>query len=332
MTGAPFIVEVLDRAGGVRQRVRCEKLPVRVGRGYDCDVIIDDPYLASSHLRLEDDGAGGVVGVDLGSTNGLHQIERRGWFGTASVRGERIALSGDTVLRAGHTLLRVRPAFFAVAKERRDTTAHDWEGVFPALIALAMLGAVAWFDAWVASESERWQAHYSSMFMLIYALALGWAVAWAIANRLIDRRLRFGRHLLITAGGAVALLVASEVLAQLAYSFSLRWVSAYTPYALLTLVAGATYLHTRTMRPHSISLAIRVAGVVAAALIGSVALFQYSKNQTLEHANYVDRLRWPATRLMQTQTPEAFVRITSRLADQVDIRRGELLTSSDGGD
>ena len=41
-----------------------------IGRGYDNDVILDDPYVARRHLRYSRDEAGQLVAEDLGSING----------------------------------------------------------------------------------------------------------------------------------------------------------------------------------------------------------------------------------------------------------------------
>ena len=86
-----------------------------------------------------------------------------------------------------------RRASYAVAVARRDTTSHAWEGALPALLGVALLAAVAWFDAWGTNNAENWQAHYTGIFLLVFALGAIWAVAWAFLNRLFDTRLGFGR-------------------------------------------------------------------------------------------------------------------------------------------
>ena len=56
----PCFVEVLDRSGALTARHRIIGLPVRIGRGYDNDVIVDDPFLAPQHFAIElrpEDGA-----------------------------------------------------------------------------------------------------------------------------------------------------------------------------------------------------------------------------------------------------------------------------------
>jgi pSer/pThr/pTyr-binding forkhead associated (FHA) protein len=53
----PWTIETLARNGDVLQRSRVAALPIRLGRGYDNDFIIDDDYVAASHARIELDAA-----------------------------------------------------------------------------------------------------------------------------------------------------------------------------------------------------------------------------------------------------------------------------------
>ena len=45
-------VEILSRHRDIAARFRFPGPEVRIGRGYDNDVIVDDPYVAARHLRV----------------------------------------------------------------------------------------------------------------------------------------------------------------------------------------------------------------------------------------------------------------------------------------
>jgi len=47
---------------------------ITIGRGYDNDVLIDDPYVASRHLRIVRDASGALMAIDPGSASGLFAI------------------------------------------------------------------------------------------------------------------------------------------------------------------------------------------------------------------------------------------------------------------
>src|SRR5450830_1348921 len=57
----PFFVETLARNGDVLHRHQLDRLPIRLGRGYDNDYIVDDAYSAARHAVIEDDGKGGLL-------------------------------------------------------------------------------------------------------------------------------------------------------------------------------------------------------------------------------------------------------------------------------
>ena len=63
-------VEVLSRHHDVVARYRCDD-DVRIGRAYDNDVVLDDPYVAPHHLHLGRNEDGRLQADDLGTVNGL---------------------------------------------------------------------------------------------------------------------------------------------------------------------------------------------------------------------------------------------------------------------
>jgi hypothetical protein len=60
MSGSWF-VETLARNGDVLHRHQVRELPIRLGRGYDNDYIIDDDYVAANHAVIEAGEQGGLV-------------------------------------------------------------------------------------------------------------------------------------------------------------------------------------------------------------------------------------------------------------------------------
>jgi len=73
---------------------------VLIGRGADCQVILDDDYVSTRHARVVTDENGTYV-EDLGSTNGTY------------VNGSRITapttISMSDTLRIGKTMLKLEP-------------------------------------------------------------------------------------------------------------------------------------------------------------------------------------------------------------------------------
>src|SRR5271167_133192 len=94
-------VEILSRHRDIAARYRLESPQVRIGRGYDNDVIIDDPYVAAQHLRIFRDAAGQLVAEDMGSANGM-------FVDGVDTRLGRVIIDGQHPIRIGQTCLRVR--------------------------------------------------------------------------------------------------------------------------------------------------------------------------------------------------------------------------------
>jgi pSer/pThr/pTyr-binding forkhead associated (FHA) protein len=92
-------IEILDGRGNVDERVPVEAFPIRLGRAYSNQVVINDPYVCPVHALIEADERGRLLVRDLDSVNGLHSaIYNR--------RIKSLELQSGTQFRLGRTLLR----------------------------------------------------------------------------------------------------------------------------------------------------------------------------------------------------------------------------------
>ena len=326
MNHAPIIVELLDRAGAVVARHRCNALPVRMGRAYDNDIIVDDPFVAPAHLQIERRADGALVATDLGTRNGMHVAIGRRWslWPDAVSRSNEIVLTPDTLVRAGHSTFRVRPIDQVVAPERLDTTAHGWEGLRPALLACAMLTLFALFNAWSEDTTTQDSAVYETNVALILGTMLIWAGIWALLNRLFAGRARFGRHFLIGAAGVVATGVISMAAQLFAYAFSFDWLTRFDSYISLLVLSLVVYFHVATITPLSVRFARRVAVAFALLAIGLFALYRYSTDQQFGDSLYMTSLQWPAIRVVPPVSTDAFVKEMEDLKVRADLRRNDI--------
>jgi hypothetical protein len=106
-------VEILSRHRDVATRLRVAGPEARIGRGYDNDVVVDDPYVAAQHLRIFRDDAGQLVAEDVGSANGMFLDRGKDRLG-------RIVIDGVRPIRIGQTLL------CASARARMRSRASGW--------------------------------------------------------------------------------------------------------------------------------------------------------------------------------------------------------------
>jgi hypothetical protein len=309
----PWFIETLARNGDVLQRSRIEALPIRIGRGYDNDLILDDDYVAASHALIELDAAGRLLLRDLGSRNGIvHRGRRR----------PELVLSGDTVVRIGHTSLRVRAASFPVAPELEDRTFHRWEGVLPGAAGILLAGGVALFARWVSDTQYLEFGRYFEALAIGIGAALLWGGAWAFANRLFGRHARLGRHLFVFGCGLAAFAVMALLAATAAYAFSAEFLTHYASHAVTLLLAARVYFHLCTVKPeHRRSYRWVAAGL---AVLGSGLILTYNLQRTGRLADelYMAVLLPPEVRVSRDHGIDEFMRAVENMKEGLDRGRG----------
>ncbi|WLI87491.1 FHA domain-containing protein [Massilia sp. R2A-15] len=309
---APYFVETLARNGDVLHRHRVDALPIRIGRGYDNDFIVDDAHCAPRHAIVESDQDGRMVLRDLDTRNGVVH------------RGKRMAtlvMTGNTIVRIGHTTLRVRAADFPVPAEQVDRTMHAWEGAMPGLAGLFLIGVVALFTMWLNDTSSFQLIRYLQALAFGIGAALVWAGGWAFANRLFGRHARLGRHLFIL-GSALAALVAIElILSTLAYAFSFEWLTRYGAHLVILLAAGMLYFHLSTVKPNG-SRRFAITCLVLAALGSGLTLISNEQRTgRMGSELYMSVLMPPSIKVARDHNVDEFMVKVGGMKAKLDAER-----------
>jgi hypothetical protein len=322
--GKAFWIEILSRNDEVlaRHRVRCAAPgeEVHIGRAYDNDVIIDDPYVAARHVRIVRDEAGVLVAEDLGSANGLvADRDRR--------RVERAALDGGQPIQIGRTRLRVREADHAVEPER---ISRPRMRIWPLVLALAgaALGA-EFLTMWLAQTTEQKPGEFIGPLLVLCVSVLAWTSAWAVMSRVFSGRARFERHLLIAVSGVLALTLFNELASYGAYALSLRGLVAYRDIFLWLLAGVICFLHLRQLsQSREIGrsrLKLKACAAAALALlgVGMQTLSQWQASANADRESFLRGLKPPVLRLAGAQTESRFFDQVSKLRAELDRARTE---------
>ncbi len=304
-------VEILSRHRDVLSRVRIADEGATIGRGYDNDVIVDDPYVAARHLRVSRDGAGQLIGEDLGSANGIFMDGGKGPI-------TRLAIDGGKPFRIGQTWLRIRDSDYAVEPERRVLAER---GALSTAAVAAMTVAVLGFTAlrvWLAQTGEPRLSNYMTPLLTIAGAVLIWVAIWALVSRLLAGRSQFLRNLMIALVAVMVSLIYNEFAKYTAFGLTWPVPGEYEYAATWSILAAACFLHLR---------AISARGVWLKGAIVAVVLFFAIGVQTLQRSEaFSDSGRQTSARLM---LPPAFRTVPLRAPDRFFASVADLKASLD---
>jgi FHA domain len=310
---APYFIETLARNGDVLSRQRFDALPVTLGRGYDNDFVLDDAHTAPRHAILDRDADGGLVLRDLGSQNGIVLHGRR---------QPEVPLDGTTVVRLGHTRLRVRDAGFPVAPEVTDTTMHAWEGGAPALAGLALIALFVGVEE-ALTDTEGFQAiRYLLTIAAGLTAGLVWSGVWALVNRLFGGHARLGRHLFILGAGLVTIGAWKVLSSVLAFAWSAEGFTRYGNHVATLIGCCMVYFHVKTVRPYISTRRLRLAcGILFGLGTGLVLMSNLQGSGRLADELYMSVLLPPAARQSPDHSVDDFMGSAARLRIEADAER-----------
>jgi hypothetical protein len=308
----PWFIETLARNGDVLHRHRIDSLPIRIGRGYDNDYILDDAYAAPRHALVDAGPDGELLLRDLGTRNGVVHAGRK---------HQRLPLHGDTVVRLGHTTLRVRAADYPVPAELVDRTMHGWEGALPGLVGATLTALVALFTMWLADTQAFRPFRY--LLALAYGLGAGllWSGMWAFGNRLFGRHARLGRHLFIFGCGIAALMVFRLVTSAIGYAWSIEVLTRYGSHVAILLVAGMVYFHLTTVKPEPRRRYAVICAALAVLGSGLVLISNEQRNGRLADELYMSVLLPPEMRATPDDSVDALMEDVAAMKQKLDRER-----------
>lgn len=309
-----FFVEIVTRNGDVKQRYPFHALPLRIGRAYDNDIILDDPHTAAHHAIIEATESGELIIRSLESRNGI--VHKR-------QRVPQQVLDGHTTVRLGHTNLRVRQRDFVVAEELTDSTNHHWEGWPPMLAGLVLLALQASFAHWLGQTGKTELLDYLSEIATVVISMVFWSGAWALVNHLFSGQLRFGRHLFIAAGGLMVGELWSLLSAYLAYAFSLEFFTRYSTHFDTVIIAVVLFFHMTTVIPRRRRQWGALAVLLTVGAMGLSFINSYQNSGRLAGELYMHTLLPPSLRQSQDHSVDEFMEQAQKMKGGLDKAQQE---------
>ena len=307
-------IEILSRHRDVATRVGIAGEEANIGRGYENDVIVDDPYVAAHHLRVFRDDAGQLVAEDLGSINGT-------FLDGSTSRMSRLVIDGGRPVRIGQTLLRVRAHDYSVEPERvAPAERHTLPVVLVVAITAALFGFIV-LRVWLAQTGEPRLSNYVTPLLTFAGVMVVWVGIWALLSRIFAGRSHFIRNLLIALSGFLASLIYNEF-ARYA-SFALTWPvpSTYEYAAAWLILAVVLFLHLRVISATRLLLKGGIVAVLLVVAIGVQALQRSEAFSDLGRQNAARLLLPPAFRAVSLRSPDAFFADVADLKTRIDSDR-----------
>ncbi|MCB1608277.1 MAG: FHA domain-containing protein [Xanthomonadales bacterium] len=314
------VLEVHERSGALRERVRLDADRLRIGRALDNDLVLEDPYVCAHHAELHWGDEGWTL-VDLNSVNGLRLAD-------SHQRLDKIALAGPMDLRIGHTALRFRSCDEQIAAARKDPTGGRWSTLLArvpvALGAVVLAGLLIAFQQHLNQVQHReWLPAVAGSVGSVSTLVI-WALAWALVNRVFAHRLNYPSHLSIGALSMIGALVASTLIEYVLFAFSgdgLEKVLGLL--SLFGFLAVALWGHLRVISPTSRSRQALVAVSVSLLLYLVTYLPDQVGDDYSNDPQFSAILKPPAFQLTDGLSADHFYTRAAQLAAEVDVEAAE---------
>lgn len=310
-----YFVEILNANGDVQARHKFSSLPIRIGRGYTNDIILDDDKVAAEHALIETSENGMLSLRDLGSRNGI------------TLKGKRFTqlhINGNTIAGLGHTQIRVRDSNYVVTEEASDSAGSHWNEWWLLASAAFIICALSLSETWINDINDNKASDYiMGIFPWLIASAV-WSGVWALANRVFGGAANFNRHLFILCCGLLVAQLAEYVYTFLGFSLSWETPILYKGHIAVVIICSIIYYHLRLItRKRSLIKWICICSVLT--ISGLKLLHNYQTTNKLADELYMSETLPPAMRFSRDRSIPEFEQSVRALKQEIDNERDKAL-------
>lgn len=312
-------LEILGRHREVLHRIPVRGDQLRIGRAYDNDVVLSDPHVAPHHLRLQRQADGVWTATDLGSINGS-------WLDAPSRRFEHAQLDDGSLIRIGHTGLRLRHAHSAVPPELPMSRALAPYLVL-ALIPLTLVLVLV--DHWLVDTEKPDSANYIGTAVSVALALCAWSSAWALIGRVFAGRAKLFDHAALALAACCSLLLLIRGLNLAAYMLSAPDLLALGETLTWTLVGGIVYWHLAIVNAkHRAGKALGVAVLTLGGLALNWTLAYIDRDSVGPHP-VLSYLEPQSLRLAKAESLDQFLAAVPSLQSELEHARLRLIEKSE---
>ncbi len=317
----PFIIEILDRFGKVKQRNRVEQYPFTIGRSYENNIIIDDPYISPVHLTIE---------LNTSNDNNLLTVKDNdsdnGLFSIAPLKQhDNLIIHDNLRIRIGHTDVRFRSLHYQVKETALQRSTPSKLSMlatnfYSFLFIWIVTGGILLLDEYFAETGQVNTKSTFSGIVAMYFLYTAWAGLWSIASKIITHRFYFTFHAILVSLIIFGLSVIEVISENIEFSFSLVnfswWVLAVTTLLFtIALIYGHLSFSSTLSKKKMFIAAILSAGSINFV----IHLTQFlGKPEYSSQLVYSKSIKAPDFIMSNIRTSNDFFAAAVDLKDQVD--------------
>ena len=307
---AKIIIEITHHRGHREQHIVTSE-QITIGRGYDNDVIIPDPYLSARHAVLSfDEGIWRIE--DISGENGIFIKHGAKKCAKATITSGDEIIIGKTTVRVFYPSHPVEPTKRLIHPNRlfKKTGKHR-NGWILLFLTFCSYTLAAYLES---SKKISAPELLLSGIAVVIGIVMG-AGIWAFIGHLIKNKSRFIHQISIFSMFFLSVLFINEALGILGYlassSFVVMTASALIIPSLISLLVMANlYIATNI----SFQKRIIACAAIGFCISGIVFLAYYAgNNEFRSRPEYFYRLKPPLVKVVPSKTVQQFIQKSERI-------------------
>jgi len=308
---AKIIIEEINRLGHVISRHKYDQLPIKVGRDYQNDLILSDPFVSPEHIEITGTDNGWLV-EDQNSENGIK-------LKLHSTQSQANNLhSGDEII-LGRTRLRLLSPQHPVA----DTHILPSRTSLPKIISQPAIAtttiiitlAILILDAQLTSTKQLGFDKLLATSLPTFIFALVWAGIWTFVGRVITHRASFLPHFIAALMIFLISMLTATLTEYITYNSSGKLLGTIIEFLVVGVsLAGLFYINLSNSTNISRRSVLVTSHSVAWSML-LVGLFMQYVNQPEFRASpdYPAELKAPFAKLASSKTLDDFLKDSETL-------------------
>ncbi len=284
---------------------------IRIGRGFNNDVILDDAFVSSEHCEIIRDDEGIKI-KDLNSKNGIYNIKAKQIQTDLAIHSGDKFIVGRTELRVYLSSHTVKPARPLIPRHKIITALRK---PITAWILFSLLSALAYLTGVITTIENGKQGQIILTAVVITGIMIFWAGFWAIIGWISRHRLRFGIQLSIACLWYILYMLCSFIIDYAAFYFNrnlLYVILMGLCFTMITILGYLGHLHFATrMKTKTKIISATVITLIMLGLSGVIMNF-YHESQYLQK-EYSSSVNPPYLGNPPAHSIEEFIQKTNKI-------------------